>query len=62
MYILGTLGAALWIVTELAVPVPAQQWTADDEVSLAETPRRSYICQMSKDKKKSETGDETGPR
>jgi hypothetical protein len=30
MYILGTLGAALWIVTELAVPVPAQQWTADD--------------------------------
>jgi hypothetical protein len=30
MYILGTLGAALWIVTELADPVPAQQWTADD--------------------------------
>jgi hypothetical protein len=30
MYILGTLGAALWIVTGLAVPVAAQNWTADD--------------------------------
>ena len=30
MYILKTLGAALWIVTGLAVPVAAQNWTADD--------------------------------
>jgi hypothetical protein len=30
-----------------------------NEVSLAETQRRSHIYQMSKDKKKSETGDET---
>lgn len=30
MYILKTLGAALCIVTGLAVPVAAQNWTADD--------------------------------